>query len=58
MTVVFATLVVFAVVIAAMSIGAALGRAPLKGSCGGPNAECPCSESEKRECEQRARDAA
>jgi len=58
MSVVLGTLVVFGLVIAAMSIGVVMGRAPLKGSCGGPNAECPCSESEKRACEEHARDAA
>jgi hypothetical protein len=58
MQVVVATLVVFGLVTVAMSVGILFGRAPLRGSCGGPSADCPCSDSEKRACERRARDAA
>ncbi len=58
MEIVVATGVVFGIVTIAMSIGVLLGRSPLKGSCGGSGGECPCSESEKRACARRARDAA
>ena len=49
-----ATLVVFGVVVLAMAIGPLFGRAPLRGSCGGPGAACPCSDAERRRCERRA----
>ena len=49
-----ATLIVFGVVALAMAIGPLLGGAPLRGSCGGPSAACPCSDAEKRRCERRA----
>jgi hypothetical protein len=58
MDVILATLVVFGVVTLVMSIGTLLGRAPLKGSCGGPGADCPCSDEEKQSCARRERDAA
>ena len=58
MEIVVATGVVFGIVTLAMSIGVLLGRNPLKGSCGGSGAECPCTDAEKRACARRARDAA
>ena len=55
--IVVATLLIFGLVTLAMSIGALLGRSPLKGSCGGPGAECPCSDADRRRCARRVRDA-
>jgi len=49
-----ATLIVFGLVVLVMAIGPILGRAPLRGSCGGPGQACPCSDAEKRRCERRA----
>lgn len=58
MQVVIGTLVVFAVVTAAMSIGVFLSGRSLKGSCGGvANGACPCSEDEKRACAEKSRAA-
>jgi hypothetical protein len=55
--IVVATLTIFGLVTLAMSIGALLGRSPLKGSCGGPGEDCPCSDAERRSCARRVRDA-
>lgn len=52
--IVVGTLIVFGLATLAMSVGVLLGRAPLKGSCGGPTAECPCSDADRRACERRA----
>lgn len=49
----FGTLIVFAVATALMSVGVMIGGRPLKGSCGGPSANCPCSDSEKQACVKR-----
>ena len=49
----FGTLIVFAVATALMSVGVMFGGRPLKGSCGGPSANCPCSDSEKQACVKR-----
>ena len=46
----FATLIVFGVSVALMSVGVALKGRELKGSCGGPNANCPCSDADKQVC--------
>ena len=37
MTTVFASFIVLALIIAAMAIGVIMGRAPIKGTCGGLN---------------------
>ena len=52
------TLIVFALAVAAMSVGVAFTGRALKGSCGGTGGKCPCTETEKRACEHRARGAA
>ena len=57
MDVLFGTLIVFAVVIAAMSIGVTFGGRELKGSCGGIGNGCPCTEAEKKACAHRAESA-
>ena len=46
MTTVFASFIVLALIIAAMAIGVIMGRAPIKGTCGGLNngtADSGCS---------------
>lgn len=53
MDILFGTLIVFAVAIALMSVGVMFGGRSLKGSCGGPNASCPCSDAEKKACANR-----
>ncbi|MDJ0787462.1 MAG: hypothetical protein QNK05_11685 [Myxococcota bacterium] len=59
METVLGTMIVFGIVVGAMSLGALVTGRPLKGSCGGPDADCPCSESEKRACElKRQKEAA
>ena len=59
MDTVIGTLIVFGVVVAGMALGVMFTGRELKGSCGGqPNSACPCSDSEKRACHERARDAA
>jgi hypothetical protein len=37
MTTVFASFIVLALIVAAMAIGVIMGRAPIKGTCGGLN---------------------
>lgn len=51
--VLFGTLVVFGVSIALMSVGVVFKGRELKGSCGGFNANCPCSEADKQACARR-----
>lgn len=59
METVIGTMIVFGVVVGMMSLGTLATGRPLKGSCGGPGASCPCSDSEKRACElKRQREAA
>jgi hypothetical protein len=46
MTTVFASFIVLALIVAAMAIGVIMGRAPIKGTCGGLNngtADSGCS---------------
>ncbi|MCH2170567.1 hypothetical protein MK489_07265 [Myxococcota bacterium] len=52
------TVVVVAAVMAAMAVGVMWHGRPLKGSCGGPNQSCPCTETERQSCAKRARDTA
>lgn len=37
MTTIFASFIVLALIVAAMAIGVIMGRAPIKGTCGGLN---------------------
>ncbi len=54
-----ATLVVFGIVVLAMSLGAILQGRRLRGSCGGTGKDCECSPLAARECKLRkAREAA
>ncbi len=53
MDLLFGTLIVFAIVTAAMSIGVILKGRPLKGSCGGIGNGCPCTEAERQACARR-----
>ncbi len=55
MDILFGTLIVFAIVTAAMSIGVILTGRPLKGSCGGVGNGCPCTEAEKKACASRGK---
>ena len=50
MEMIVATLVVFAVMTLAMSVGVLFGGRPLKGSCGGLSGGCPCSDEKKKAC--------
>ncbi len=54
MDIAIGTLVIFGVVMLAMAIGTLLTGRPLKGSCGGVGAACPCSDAEKQACTRRA----
>ena len=49
----FATLLIFAAVMAAMSIGVALTGRRLRGSCGGTGKDCVCDEEARRACALR-----
>jgi len=51
--VLFGTLIVFGVAVTLMSIGVIGGGRELRGSCGGPNANCPCSDADKKACAER-----
>jgi hypothetical protein len=51
--VLFGTMIVFGVSVALMSVGVAFKGRELKGSCGGPNASCPCSDADKQACASR-----
>ncbi len=53
MTTILATLVIFALVFAAMSIGAILQGRRLRGSCGGTGKDCECSPLAARNCRLR-----
>lgn len=55
MELLFATLIVFAVTVCAMSAGVMISGRSLKGSCGGVGAACPCSDAEKRSCARRVK---
>ena len=48
-----ATLVVFASVVLAMSLGAMIQGRRLKGSCGGSGKDCECSPLAARSCRLR-----
>ena len=45
-----ATLVLFAVVMAAMGIGVMVSGRSLRGSCGGTGERCDCSAARRRAC--------
>ena len=49
----FATLLIFAGVMAAMSIGVAVTGRRLRGSCGGTGKDCECDEEARRACALR-----
>jgi len=51
--VLFGTLIVFGIAVTLMSVGVLTGGRELRGSCGGPNASCPCSDAEKKTCASR-----
>ena len=55
MQTVLGTLIVFALVMFAMAAGVMLTGRRLKGSCGGPGANCPCTETERQTCPRRPR---
>ena len=46
------TLLVFGIVMAAMSIGVVLSGRRLKGSCGGTGEDCDCELAKQRVCEK------
>lgn len=50
-----ATFVLFVVVMAAMAIGVMIHGRRLKGSCGGPGADCPCDDAARESCEVKKR---
>lgn len=59
MAVFFISVVVFALVIAAMAVGVMAGRAPIKGSCGGlgklgVTGACEICGGDTERCEQQA----
>ncbi len=59
METVIATLVVFGIVVGAMSLGVAFSGRELKGSCGGQSdGSCVCSDADKRACAERKSGAA
>ncbi|MBW2268957.1 MAG: hypothetical protein JRH16_10285 [Deltaproteobacteria bacterium] len=51
-----ATLLLFALVMGGMALGLAGGRS-LKGSCGGKEGSCTCTQRDRRACEQKRRAA-
>lgn len=54
-----ATFVFFVVVMAVMAIGVMVHGRRLKGSCGGPGADCPCDDAARKSCElEKRREAA
>jgi len=46
----FATLVLFCLIAAGMAVGVIFSNRSLRGSCGGTNRDCSCSEREQKEC--------
>ncbi len=46
----FATLLIVAVIMAAMSIGVAVSGRRLRGSCGGTGKDCECDEQARQAC--------
>ncbi len=58
MQILFATVILFAVVMLAMAIGVIFSGKSLKGSCGGTGTGCPCSDEEKSACPKHRANAA
>ena len=58
MTTILVTALFIGALMSAMAIGVVLQGKALKGSCGGVGTGCPCTESEKRACAARRREAA
>lgn len=55
MQTIFATVILFALVMLAMAVGTILTGRSLKGSCGGvAGAGCPCSDEERQACPKRS----
>ena len=61
MTTIFASFIVLALIVAAMAIGVIMGRAPIKGTCGGLNngsgnadAGCSICGGNPSKCEESA----
>ena len=50
MQTILATLVIFAAVMLAMAIGVIFSNRALKGSCGGTDSDCSCSDARRRRC--------
>lgn len=46
----FATLILFCLIAAGMAVGVIFSNRTLRGSCGGTDQDCSCSEREQREC--------
>ena len=49
----FATLLIVAAVMAAMSVGVVVSGRRLRGSCGGMGKDCECDEEARRACALR-----
>lgn len=50
MTTIVLTIAVLAAVMLGMGVGAIFAGKALKGSCGGVDANCGCSDAQRREC--------
>jgi hypothetical protein len=50
-----ATFLLFGAVMGAMAVGVMVHGRRLKGSCGGPGADCPCDEAARESCEIKRR---
>ncbi len=48
-----ATLLIFAIMAAAMAIGVIFSNRSLQGSCGGTGADCTCTDEKQRECARK-----
>lgn len=60
MTTIFASFIVLALIVAAMAIGVIMGRAPIKGTCGGlnngdANSGCSLCGGNPSKCEESTR---
>ena len=53
MQTVLVTIVVFGIVMAAMSLGVMISGRRLRGSCGGTGSDCECSDAKRRACERK-----
>jgi hypothetical protein len=50
MQTILATVVIFAAAMAAMAVGVIFSNRVLRGSCGGVDSDCSCSEARQRRC--------